>query len=461
MSSITSLGIGSGLDLNGLLEQMQEAEQAKLEPIAQQVETQQVQISAYGEIQSALSGFDDSVAALNDPALYQSVTSDVSGSAVKAAAGAEASPGRYDVEVRQTATAGNLAAERVDGPDTVVTESGGELELTFANSELNHDVAIAADSTLEDVRDAINADPDAAVNASIVNDGDGHRLALMSEETGEQAAITGTNFDQLAAGNLADDPGGTVAQAGQDADLSVNGIDIVSPTNQLEDAIQGVTLDLQEPGNSTVVVERDDDTIRESIVGFVDAYNALKDMAGELTEFNGEEGEAGPLIGDSAVRAIESSLRNDLVAGVTQDGELSLLSDMGLSLSVDGTLELDEQQLDSALANDPDGVASFFAGDDDAAGLAGRLAGTTEQLLSSDGALKGSINSAETRIDSLGERFERTEQSIEQTIDRYRTQFQQLDTMMAQMNQTSSYLTEQLSNMGGGQGGGGGMGGMM
>ena len=460
MSSITSLGIGSGLDLNGLLGQLEDAESAKLEPIAERAETQQVQISAYGDIQSTLSSFDDSVAALNDPALFQSVTSNVTGSAVQAAAGAEASPGRYDVEVNQIATAGNLATQRVAEPDTVVSDAGGDLELTFANAELNHSVAIAADSALEDVRDAINADPDAAVNASIIFDGEGHRLTLMSEGTGEQASITGTNFDQLAAGNLANDPGAIVAQAGQDADLSVNGIDIVSPTNQLDDAIQGVTLDLQEPGSSTVAVERDSTTIRDSIVGFVDAYNDMKDMAGELTAFNGEDGEAGPLIGDSAVRTIESNLRNDLSAGITQDGELALLSDMGLSLSVDGTLELDEQQLNAALAEDPAGVASFFAGDDDASGLAGRLAGTTEQLLSSNGALQSSINSAETRIDSLEARFERTEQRIDQTLDRYRTQFAQLDGMLGQMQQTSNYLTEQLNGLGGGQGGGG-MGGMM
>ncbi|RCV90923.1 flagellar filament capping protein FliD [Billgrantia montanilacus] len=444
MASISSLGVGSGLDLNGLLEQLNQAERAKLQPIAQQVQAQEVQISAYGEIQSALAAFDDTVTNLNDPSLFQSVTTDVTGSALQAAASADASPGSYSVEVRQIATAGNLATERVADLDTIVTESGGELELTFTDDALNHGVAIAADSTLEDVRDAINADPDAAVNASIVFDGEGHRLALMSAETGEQASITGTNFDQLAAGNLAAEPGGMVSQVGQDADFSVNGIDIVSATNQIDDAIQGVTLDLQEAGSSTVVVQRDNDIIRESILGFVDAYNELKGTTGQLTAFNGEQGEAGPLIGDSAVRGIESSLRSDLAAGVTQDGELSLLSDMGLSLSVDGRLELDEQQLDIALADNPDGVASFFAGDGDTAGLAGRLAGTTEQLLGSNSALEGSINSAENRIDSLGDRFERTERSIEQTIDRYRTQFAQLDGMLAQMNQTSAYLTQQL-----------------
>ncbi|PAU74696.1 flagellar filament capping protein FliD [Halomonas salipaludis] len=455
MSSITSLGIGSGLDLNGLLGQMQEAEQAKLAPIEQQIDTQQVQISAYGEIQSALSGFGDSVGTLNDPSLYQSVTAEVSGGALQASAGPEASPGRFEVEVANTATAGNLTSERVEDLDTVISAEGGSLQLEFADTDLNHAVEIAADSTLEDVRDAINADPDAAVNASIVFDGEGHRLTLMSQDTGEQASITGTNFAELAVGNLAEEPGGTIAQAGQDANLTVNGIDITSPTNQVEDAIQGVSLSLQEPGSSTVEVARDTGSIRDAITTFVDGYNDLKGTTERLTAFNGEDSQPGELIGDSAVRSMESSLRNELSAAEVRDGELSLLSDMGLSLSVDGTLELDEQQLDSALANDPEGVASFFAGDEANPGLAGRLESTTEQLLSSNGALEGSINSAETRIESLGEQYQRTEQSIEQTIDRYRTQFQQLDSMMGQMQQTSNYLTEQLNGLGGGQGGGG------
>lgn len=67
MASISSLGIGSGLDLNGLLDQLNEAERGKLEPIEAQIQSQQVKISAYGELQGALSGFQGSVEALNDP----------------------------------------------------------------------------------------------------------------------------------------------------------------------------------------------------------------------------------------------------------------------------------------------------------------------------------------------------------------------------------------------------------
>ena len=450
MASITSLGIGSGLDLNGLLGQLNEAERAKLEPIEQQIESQQVQISAYGEVQGALSGFQGSARALNDASLYESLSASVSGEAVQANAGPEASPGQYAVEVEQLASAGTLATQRVDAPDPPIVDAAGTLNLEFAGDDVEAvAVAIAADSSLEDIRDAINAHEGAGVSASVINDGEGHRLALSATDTGQEAAIASTNFADLAAGNLADDPGDEIVQAGQDAALNINGIAITSTTNQVEGAVQGVTLDLQQTGSATLVVEQDTRAVREAVAGFVEGFNALKGTIGEHTAFDQESGRAGELLGDSAVRTLESRLRNDLSAMLGTPGEdaVALLSDVGISLERDGTLSLDQAQLDSAVANHMGAVGEFFAGAGETLGMAGRLDQTAEQLLASNGAVGSAMSSAENRIDSLGERYTRMEQSIEQTLDRYRTQFGQLDSMIGQMNQTSDYLTQQFAAM--------------
>ncbi|EWG99587.1 hypothetical protein Q427_24160 [Halomonas sp. BC04] len=236
MASISSLGIGSGLDLNGLLDQLNDAERGKLEPIERQIESQQVQLSAYGELQGALSGFQGAVSALDDPSLFQSLSADVSGEAVQAAAGPDASPGRYDVEVQTLASAGSYATARLEGIETlddVVVSGGGELRLQFDpagdGSGPDLPINIAADSTLADIRDAINAEQ-AGVSASIVNDGEGYRLALMSTETGKEASITGMDWGDVA---LADgvgfsDTATAVDNIGKDAQLTVNGIDITS-----------------------------------------------------------------------------------------------------------------------------------------------------------------------------------------------------------------------------------------
>lgn len=254
MASITSLGIGSGLDLNGLLEQLKTAEQAKLEPIAQQIKSEQTQISAYGQLKSALEQFQSSAQALNDGSSFDSLTTNVEGSAVGAVSSNEAQPGQYEVEVNQLATASSLVTERLETAVESIVTGEQSLDFTIADGNLTT-ITIPDGSSLEDMRDAINEQSDGRLNASIINDGEGYRLSVNATDTGADASIESTNFsDILAAGVATSDA--QVVQAGQDAAFNVNGIDIVSPTNQVEGAIQGVTFILSEAGaTSTVSVE--------------------------------------------------------------------------------------------------------------------------------------------------------------------------------------------------------------
>ena len=438
MASIASLGIGSGLDLNGLLDQLQDAERGKLKPIERQLETQQTKISAYGQLQSALSQFQTAAAELNDSALYESLSTNVGGDAITATADGEAQPGSYNVTVNTLATRGTLASEGVAELDASLTTAEQTLTFSFGDGS-SKEVTIGANSSLEDIRDAINASEDSGVNATIVNDGTNYRLALSSSETGADASITGFSFSGTEP--FAADTDNTL-QAGTDAALTVNGIAITSPTNQVEGAIQGVTLNLQEEGDSTVEVEQNTRAVREAITGFVDAYNELKGTIGELTSYNAETDVAGELNGDNTVRTVESRMRSILSGGI--EGEFSMLSDIGISLQRDGTLSIDESELDNAIVNNQDALSVFFAGDADDSGMAGQLNQGLDQLLGTNGAVKGAITGAENRVESLVEHYTRTEQNIERTISRYRTQFGQLDSMIAQMNQTSSYLTQQF-----------------
>ncbi|MFP4137066.1 MAG: flagellar filament capping protein FliD [Halomonas sp.] len=458
MASISSLGVGSGLDLNGMMQQLGQAEASKLEPIQKQSEAEEVKLSAYGEVKSGLAGVQDTVGQLGDASLYEALSASSSSDAVKAVAGEDAAPGQYQVDVDTLAQAGSLATGRVDSDTSAELLAESEtLELEFGDSDLNRSIELEAGSSLADIRDAINADPEAGVSASIVQDGEGARLTLMSQATGEAAGITGSNFEDLVA--TEDDP---VAQAGQDASLSINGIDITSATNQVEDAIQGVSLDLtQEGASSTVTVERDTEGMKEAVNGFVEAYNAFKGTSAELTAVDNESGEAGELVGDSALRTAESRL-SGVLSGSPGQGELASLGEVGITLEVDGTLSVDEGRLDQVASESPDALRDFFAGSDESSGLAGRLDDTLGQLLGSSGTVESAIGGSENRIESLDNRATRMQESIEQTMERYRTEFGQLDSMIGEMNQTSQYLTQQLSGMGGGgQAGGGGMGGMM
>ena len=455
MATITSLGVGSGLDLTGLLDQLQEAERGKLAPITRQKEQQQDKISAYGQLQTSLNSFQDAVAKLNDPKLYQSLSANVRGDAIKATTSASALPGSYRVEVSQLATSGTLASTRVTDRDTALDLQGATaIRLEFGGADAV-DIDIAPGSSLSAIRDAINANKDAGVNATIINDGQGYRLALSSKNTGADASIASFSFV-----DTSQDPAVTVAgpfgedaatkRAGEDAALTVNGIAISSAKNQVEGAIQGVTLNLAElsiadgeTATSTVNVERDTLKQREAINGFVKAFNDLKGTIGKLTSFSGDAETAGELVGDNTVRTIEGRLRSVLTGGI-EGGELSTLSQLGITLQRDGTLEVDDDKLSGLVANNPQALSDFFAGETDDAGMAGRLSTTIEQMLGNNGVVKLAISGAENRVKSLDERFERMEVTIERTISRYRTQFGQLDSMIAQMNSMSSYLTQQF-----------------
>lgn len=473
MASISSLGIGSGLDLNGLLDQLRDAERQKLQPITQQKAQQEAKISAYGRLQTGVNKLQSAAQALNDSALFQKLSASVQGEGLSASASEAASPGRYDVTVNRIATAGTLASAATTdpeySPDDILFTEATTLTLNFGAaydtdgtlkrdgdgipiSDTSVTMEIAADSSLEDVRDAINANEEAGVDASIINDGSGYRLALSSRETGAEASLVGFEFanknpDSTNPVPLAEDT--ATLRPGNDAELDINGITITSATNTVEEAIQGVSLTLSpESEGSTlgVTVSRDDGSVKEAVNKWVSAYNELQSTIGRMTKPGTDGSSSGELIGDRTVRTLESRMVRDLTSAVPGD-EFSLLSDLGISLNKEGRLELDEEALDAAIADAPGEVAAFFAGSSEETGMAGTFNATLERMLDDNGTLSNAIEGAESRVESLGERFIRMEASVERTVERYRSQFAQLDSMIASMNQTSTYLMQQFDSL--------------
>ena len=445
MASISALGVGSGLDLTGLLDQLRSAERQKLQPIVTQKNQEQAKISAFGRLQSALDKFQGAVAKLNDAALFSSLSTSVrGGDGITATAGSGAVAGRYEVEVVQTARAGSLATQGVaSSTDPRVGIGGGSLTLEIGGQAMAP-IALEENASLADIRDAINAQGDSGVRASIINDGsaEGYRLVLSSSETGEAAAITGMEF--TGAPTLELDPNSKVA--GRDAELLINNITINNASNKVEGAIQGIALDIEAatPGQiGTVVVEQDSEALKEAVQGFVSSFNEMKSTVGRMTNVTGDADTAGELVGNRAVRTIETRLSRDLGAMV-EGGEFSMMSQLGIQLNVQGRLDLDEAKLDAAIANNSPALAEFFSGADKSSGMAGRLDATLGQILGNDGLIQSSIKSSETRVSSLETRFERMELTIERTIERYRRQFGQLDSMISQMNATSAYLGQQF-----------------
>ena len=472
MSSITSsLGIGSGLDLSSLLDGLQSAEQQRLVPLQTRASSYNTKLSAYGTLQSTLAGFQTAAEKLGDAALFSGVKTASSSEAFKASAGNNAEPGSYSLEVFELARAQSLVtAGQASTTDTI--GNGGTITLSVGDADGNVsesvDIDIAAqDSSLSGIRDAINA-ADIGVSASIVNDGSDtpYRLVLSSNATGTDSQITlsvaedneGAGGGLLGGGDaptpLADlldydsstgEGQMTQTVAARNARIAVNGIDIQSQSNTVEDAIQGVTLTLSgttaEP--QTLTATRDTDSVKAALEGFVAAYNRVHALSEKLTAFDGEDKANGILLGDSTARAVETRVRSALNTPIA-GGMFSGLAEIGVSLQRDGTMEIDDEALDDALANNLGGIGALLAGEGEAGGLSKVVVDAVEIVAGEKGLLAAASDGMQARIDSLSDQMERQQESIDATIARYKKQFIELDSIMATLNSTSNYLTQQF-----------------
>lgn len=457
MATITSLGLGSGLDLSTLLTNLDSAERLKLQPLTQQKTANETKISAFGTLQGALSALQTASDKLNDVATFQGQTSSASGSGLTVAASSSAVAGSYQVTVTQLAKAQSLVTDGVADVSTAL--GSGTLSISAGDVALDDITLDSSNNTLSGIRDAINSQGKGVI-ATIVNDGDAtapYRLVLSSRATGETSKINVSfsgsgdaasllNYNSADAAATTNTMTETVAA--QNAKLTVNGLSITSASNTIEEAIQGVTLTATATGaEQTVSVTRDTDTISKAVSGFVDAYNSLVTATSKLTAYNSTTKVAGGLLGDASLRSVQAQIRSAMGATI-EGGTYKVLSDLGVSLQVDGKLSLNSDKLNTVLSGDTSKLSQFLAGTDNISksdGLAGGLSSRLSNMLSTDGIISTSIAGLKSRNATLDEDYTRLETTINSTVERYRTQFSKLDSLVSDMNSTASYLTQQFN----------------
>ena len=455
MTSITSTGIGSGLDVSGLVQQLVTAEGRATEiRIAQQEARAQAKLSAYGSLKSALSTFGDELEKMSDlDALLARKGSTGDESLLTVSVAETAVPASYDVEVVQLAQAQKLESGAFADADTVV--GTGTLTIAVGTESFSLDID-GENNTLEGIRDAINAAVDnKGVAATIVNGDNGSYLILAGENTGSDQSIVVTQSDGdggLSA--LEYDPANmleslTERQAAQDAQLRIDGVDVTSDNNVVAGAIEGVTLTLvsANPGTTTEIsIENDLDAVRDQIKSFVDGYNALIDAFDAQTGFDPETEIAGPLLGDLTVRGVRDQLRRELTIEVTDiDASFSSLLDIGIETDVDGKLTVNDSKLDEALGSEFSKLGQLFASSD---GYAVRLSGVIDGYLDEEeGILTARTDGLDRTIEGFAEQREVLRVRLESLESRLLRQFNALDALVSELTTTSSFLTQQLGNL--------------
>ncbi|MDP1522525.1 MAG: flagellar filament capping protein FliD [Methylotenera sp.] len=394
---ISSAGLGSGLDVNGIVTSLMGIEQKPLTAVTKQKTSYQSQISAYGTLKSGLSTFQTAVSALSSASKFnaQNVTSG-NASVFTATSNGSATLGDYAVTVSQLAKSQKLSfAGTANIADTVGT---GTLTISFGTynpltatapitpnsftpNAAKTDISITIDSTnntLAGVRDAINA-ANSSVSATIVNDGTANYLVITSKDTGEvnslKISVADTDGDDTnAAGlsQLAYDPTAsagsgknmTQMQAAKNAILDIDGIAVVKASNTISDAISGVTLNLLATSagvSANLGVASNKDKVKESVTAFIDAYNKLDSSLRSLTKYDESGKNSGVLLGDATTRSVISQLKAVMTKTVSSGGALTSLSQIGVSFQRDGKLALDATKLDAAVATNFGDIASLFA----------------------------------------------------------------------------------------------------
>ncbi|MEH6346634.1 MAG: flagellar filament capping protein FliD [Bermanella sp.] len=398
MASIQTLGLGSNVLTSELVEQIIAADREGTEKlINSRTELTEAKISAFGEINSKMSAFQDIVADLTDDDVISGTVSSSSDETIlTATAGSSAVPGTYTVEVQEIAQAHSLATESYADSTSIVSTSGGVLEFTFGTTTYtdpggaydtfteNADktgatVTIAANASLSDVRDAIN-NASLEATASIVFDGAGYRLSIVSDDSGVDNSMEivaratangalstdglealGYNADQVTAANM------TESQGGQDAVLTFNGLSVTRESNEITDLITGTTLNLQSDNtgqNVTVTIGADLESFTEKIDELVAAYNDLAESVDFYTAYDAEKEEAGILTGDISIRSAMLGVNNILASAVNgiSGKEFESFAELGIERDQNNEfrLKFSVSKFLAAMSDDRDTVINIF-----------------------------------------------------------------------------------------------------
>ncbi|MFL9917760.1 flagellar filament capping protein FliD [Paraburkholderia fungorum] len=403
--SSVGLGLGTTLPISQVLTGLMQIESIPLTQLQNQVTGVQTEISAYGQLSSALATFQQSLAKLTQPTEFQTLSATSSNtSALTASAVIGAQTGTYTINATQLAQAQSLATagqaslnshlSSGSGTSTVTFTFGTQSGTTFTPnpSQSSGSVTInSSNDSLAGMRDAING-ANLGVTASIVNDGSGtpYRLVLTSNATGADESMQVSVQGDAGISSLLTYPpsSGTPASSAmtqtapaQDAQLTVNGLALSSSSNDVGAALPGISLTLLQTGQSTLTVANNSSSIQTDIDSFVSSYNTLQSTINSLTAYN-PGGTNGPLIGDATTTQIQNQLQQVVASALSgTGGGYSSLSDVGISLNTDGSLSVDDSTLSQALQSNPTQFAALFstAGSATNSNVAYLIGGSTTQ----------------------------------------------------------------------------------
>lgn len=441
MPAITFSGLASGLDTDSIISALVGVERIPLQALEAENRDLQSKSSIIDSLSSSLSDLSnkaDALGTISDFLSYSGTSSNES--AIDITTSGDSIPGSYTVSVSALAYAERTYSNAVADKDAALSGVAQTFDITIGAKTTS--LAIAENSSLQDVADAINSS-DADVTAGIFYDGSNYYLQVVGDETGAANSIT------FADSGLGLDMTNTV-QSAQDATFIVDGFTITSATNTISDVLPGTTIELKDEttSNATLQIESDTEAVKTKISDFVDSYNAVFAIINaQLGEGKGNE----TLSGDSTVRSIETQMQTlvaQSISGLSGVGGVdAALSQLGVETQKDGTLLLNSTDLDEALNTDFRGAGRVFAGDEAASidGFSALFADLIDGFTNStDGLLTIRKDGINTVIEDNEDRIVEQQAYLDRFEEGLRAQYTALESTMAMLKNQQNYLAQFL-----------------
>lgn len=475
MATISSAGIGSGLDVNNIVSQLVALEKQPLKTLEVKATTVKDQISAFAKIQSQFAALTDVATRLSTTSAWGARTassSNTGAATITATATANATSFSLDVDAlaqTQSISSATMAPGSKPGAGTLTLQlgswsAGGASFNPGAAASVN--VTVTAADTLATIAGKINA-TNSGVVATVFNDGGNERLLLQSKTTGAAAGFRLQSAEPALAGLVFDPENSPAAgmagvgipvQYGQDAKARINGLAVTSATNTLTDNIPGVTIKLVAtttsnyglPGETkaplTMSISEDVTPAVKNVQDFVTAYNAINKTLSELTKYDAATKTGSLFQGDSSVVGLQNVLRN-MLGSASSGSVYKHLSDVGLERQLDGSLVINTPKL-SIAANNGTALQQLFTTNNGNAlsnGFALKFGDLGRGVLGSGGSV---VNKA-TALQNMLDRNEREQTRVNDRAAafeaRLRKQYSALDAQMGQLTALNAYVAQQVT----------------
>ena len=429
----------NGMDVAATVSQLITAKRVPEVQWQQDITDLQTQATLLGQFNSAVSSLSTKLNALQDPA--GALTSMKTSSSNQNLVSASAAPGT--VAGSHVIVVSNLASTASWYSDAVATSStnlaAGSFTLQVGTGTATQITVGSGVNTLDQLVTYINTN-DLGVRASVVNDANGARLALVSNTSGEAGdiSITGATGMQF-----------TQGVEGKNASLTVDGIPISSSSNVVTGAVNGLTINLlgADPNSQiTVGVTVDTAAAKQAISDFVTVYNTIIQGVNAQFKFNSSSNTSGPLAGDPTMRLLQDAMLSAGSYKAPDGSTFTNLGMLGVAMANDGTLSIDDTKMNDALANHFSDVQLFFQGtssDGFANNLNAQLKGMTN---STDGAFTVDLKTNSSQQTDLQHRIDDFELYIAQEQTRLTDVYNKVNILLAQLPMQIKQIQAALGN---------------